>query len=339
MKGFNHMIKIDEVIESLLKLDAYRKYFTGLPYRKGVVDNVLKLICDKYLNMYNNILEPESLSLAIEEAVKSYTRDKKTVITVAKKLIDYLRSEHSFYVDIAWPPIDISNTFERLMYIAKELQMSDKTIEDLSDELWISTRTLEDDLSRLRGYHDPIQVCGKPFLINEMVRDGGRIKFTSTVHPLFLTLNITQVIVTLKGLKHMCKDPILGNYALISAKSIWQQLSDYAKKRILYVSEHLLPDDRDWYLSLDEPLDNYFYTEYECSHTEGAGVLCDCIKNRKTCYLEYLTNSGERIFLERCSVISLCSDGKCVKALVNNEEIVIELKRVLRSAYTREELI
>ena len=77
-----------------------------------------------------------------------------------------------------------------------------------------------------------------------MVRQRGRIQFTTTVHPLFLTFNITQVIATLKGLKHMCEDPILGNYALISAKSIWQQLSDYAKKRILYVTEHLLPDDK-----------------------------------------------------------------------------------------------
>ena len=33
--------------------------------------------------------------------------------------------------------------------------MSDKTIEDLSDELWISARTLEKDIARLRGEDDP----------------------------------------------------------------------------------------------------------------------------------------------------------------------------------------
>ncbi|NLJ40965.1 MAG: hypothetical protein GX352_05065 [Clostridiales bacterium] len=50
-----------------------------------------------------------------------------------------------------------------------------------------------------------------------------------------------------------------------------------------------MPDDKDWYLSLSEPTDNHLYTEYESSHTEGAGVLCDCIKNGKTSYKEVAT--------------------------------------------------
>lgn len=334
------MLFIKTVIDSLLSESMYTKYFGYISARKTTVKKVLKQIRDKYQNSFGETaLEVDKLNTTIEETVKSYTSDKKTAITIAKRLIEFLEKEYSCNVDITYPPIDISNSFERLMYLAKELQMSDKTIEDLSDELWVSTRTLEGDIARLRGSDDPLQVCGKPFIVNEMTRQRGEIKFTSTVHPLFLTYNITQVIVILKGLKHMCKDPMLGNYALISAKSIWQQLSDYAKKRIIDVAEHLLPDDKDWYLSLNEPMDNHFYTEYECSHTEGAGVLCDCIKNGKTCYIEYSTDDGNSIFLENCLVIPGSYNGNSVEVLVNDEVRTLDLDRVRRSAYSKEQLI
>ncbi|NLC42783.1 MAG: hypothetical protein GX783_00705 [Clostridiales bacterium] len=334
------MLYIETVIEVLLSPDMYKKYFTGLPYKKSVVSNILKQICEKYANIYgNNELEVDKLSSAIEETVKSYTSDKKTAIAIAKKLILFLGKEYSFQIEISYPPIDTSNSFERLMYIAKEMQMSEKTIEDLSDELWISTRTLEGDMARLRGDSDPLQVCGKPFIVNEVARNRGGIKFASTVHPLFLTYNITQVIATLKGLKYMCEDPILATYSMVSAKSIWQQLSEYAKDRIIYVTEHLLPDDKEWYLSLNESTDNHFYTEYECSHTDGAGVLCDCIKNGKTCYIEYSTDNGESIFIEECSIVPGSFKGNSVEVLTSNEVKTIDLHNVVRSAYTKEQLI
>ena len=70
---------------------------------------------------------------------------------------------------------------------------------------------------------------------------------------------------------------------------------------------------RDWYQSLNEPMDNHFYTEYQCSHTEGAGVLSDCIKNGKTCYIEYEINDEETIFLEECLVVPGSYNGGSVK--------------------------
>lgn len=133
------------------------------------------------------------------------------------------------------PPIDISNSFERQMYMAKTLQNPDKTVNDLVEELWVSQRTIDDDLGRLRGIKDPIQVCGEPFLIKETMRRDARLSFTSTAHPFFLTWNLTQVICTLKGLKHMSEDSAYKEYALISTKAIWRQLSDYARDRIIKV--------------------------------------------------------------------------------------------------------
>ena len=81
------------------------------------------------------------------------------------------------------------------MYIAKFLHDPERKISELSDELWQSSTTIQGDLSKLRGIDDdPIQICGKVFKINETKRSKGKIASASTVHPLFLTPNLTQII-------------------------------------------------------------------------------------------------------------------------------------------------
>lgn len=173
----------------------------------------------------------------MKSTVKAYKRDKGTAISIFRIFLEFLKKEYTFEPDVQFPKIDTSNTFERQMYLAKELQMGEKTIEGLANELWISSRTIDDDLARLRGNKDPLQVCGKKFIVNETSARNQRMNFASTVHPLFLTFNITQVIATLRGLKYMCDDPGMKQYALLSASAIWQQLSEYAKQRIIYVSQ------------------------------------------------------------------------------------------------------
>ena len=56
-----------------------------------------------------------------------------------------------------------------------------------------------------------IQICGKVFHIDEVERIRGKIHFSSTAHPLFLTENLSQVIVMLKGLKTMAGNPLYGD--------------------------------------------------------------------------------------------------------------------------------
>lgn len=74
-------------------------------------------------------------------------------------------------------------------------------------------------------------------LTEDVDRRRGSVTFPSTVHPLFLTFNLTQIIAMLEGLKKMSEDMVYKNYAEVSAKMIWSQLSDYAKRRVFTVSE------------------------------------------------------------------------------------------------------
>lgn len=295
------------------------------------------------LNMRSHYVESEYLEESIRTSVKGYSSNKDNAIAMYKDLVAFLEKKKVKLPKIEFPPISVSNTFERLMYIAKYIQ-EDKPISDLPDKLWISDRQVEEDLSRLRGKIDPIQIQGRKFYIPEkdISRENGMFRLTSTLHPIFLAENLTQVLITLKGLKAMSENSLYRPYAEETGREIWNQLSPYARNRIRVVLRDILPDDLKWYESLSGlEGDNYFHTEAAVSqrYCEGASVLLDAMKNGKTFCVEY-DNNGMSCFYKDCifvkhgewdgpmSIIVDCSEGRI--------ELVVD--KVIRSAYTIEEL-
>ena len=131
------------------------------------------------LNSQKGYEESEYLPYNIRSCVQAYASTKDTAIELFKDLVLYLEAESVDVPQIDFPPIPVSNTFERLMFIAKYLQEKENRISELTDILWVNPRTIEEDLSRLRGINDPIQVCGKAFYIPDTVRQDGRITFSS----------------------------------------------------------------------------------------------------------------------------------------------------------------
>jgi len=276
----------------------------------------------------------ETLAMCIEDSVKSYTRNKDNAIEVYKSLILFLKKK-GVVVEVDFPPINISNSFERLMYISKYLQNPKNNISDLKDVLWISEKTLDDDIKKLLGKDDdPIQVCGKKYIIEDTERGRDKIVFSSTAHPLFLTYNITQVLTILKGLKEMSKDKKYEAYAYYAAASIWEQLSDYAKKRIEYVLKNFLSEDFGWYKGLETINDNSFQSEYRCSI--GKDVVLDCLKNGKKCFISYLKGDKEIIYSD-CKIIQ-CYE-KTLKIKHDKEEIEINNDCIIKVSYILEDLI
>lgn len=326
---------IERAIEEFLK--SNNKY---MGYDETMVDNLLQ-VSKKYslLSLYGpGEIEVEFLKKGIKESVKAYSSYKDNAIGIYKKFLGFLDKEYDINVDIAFPPIPVSISFERIMYIAKYLQNPEHKVKDLADILWVSERTVLDDIAKLKGNtDDPLQVCGKKFIIEDIKRRNGKVTMASTAHPIFLTGNLTQVIVTLKGLKSMSQDSAYSAYAIEMAKSIWTQLSDYAKERIIYVTSEMLPDEVEWYLSLGDKDENSFHSEYMCSNTDGAGHVIDCLKNRKACCIEYQQDDNTVVFYEDCKVYDY--DGNTIKVSCKGEKVELLSDKVLRSGYTIEELI
>ena len=330
-------MNISRYIDEFVKKNHRRK-----PYSK-ICRKMLTGGMPYSLNSQMGYEESEYLPYNIRSCVQAYASTKDTAIELFKDLVSYLEAQGVAVPEVNFPPIPVSNTFERLMFIAKYLQEKENHISELSDILWVHPRTIEEDLSRLRGYNDPIQVCGKAFYITDTDRQDGRISFQSTAHPIFLAENLTQVLILLKGLKEMSENPLFRPYAVQSAREIWEQLSPYAKDRICYVLRELLPEDCSWYESLAEKgTDNHFHTEAEISRNKyvRSNVVLDCIKNGKSFCVEYQDDDGVHFFkdcvMEEGSyrsaehgIIVNCSEGR----------VRLLLDKIIRSTYTVEELV
>lgn len=280
--------------------------------------------------------DSEYLAYNIKVSVSSYERNKDVAISIYMDFLALLKSKCGIEVSIQFPPIAISNTFERLMFIAKYLQDPRHKTTDLPDLLWVSQKTINDDIKRLQGDHkDPIQICGKVFTIEDLEKQRSTVYFPSTAHPLFLTPNLTQVLVTLKGLRAMAEKPLYAEYARTAAADIWEQLSDYAKTRIHYVLSELMPEDLSWYESLHKNAEEHFYSEVRCS---GTNVVLDCMKNGKSFCVEY-QKDGKACFYSNCTFVPHSYDGVSIEVKSNDSQIRLDFEKIISSAYTAEELM
>ena len=323
-------------------IDSFaRKRHTYKPYAKAykALLNGDQSYSMKHQEVY---YESEYLPMTIRSSVQAYANNKDIAIALYKDLISYLKDNGVPVPTVDFPPIPVSNTFERLMFIAKYLQDEEHRIADLPDILWVSSRTIEEDLARLRGDTDPIQICGRRFFIPDTERRNGRVNFVSTAHPLFLAENLTQVLVMLKGLKAMSADPLYRQYALQTGQEIWEQLSPYAKKRIGFVLSELLPEDLAWYKALEKPKESeWFHTEEACSTVGNIGpaVILDCLKNGKPFCLEYDDGGEIRIYTDcRIEPGTFRPDGGQLTVTCSAGRKELQVSQIIRSAYTAEEL-
>jgi len=277
----------------------------------------------------------EYIDLAIKSSIKKYTKSKATAVDIYKEFITFINEKYNIEISISFPKWIPKTTLERQLYIAKMLQDPEAPIVQLEDILYVSGKTLQNDLKILKGDgDDPLEVMGQKLTV-DFDRKKGKLSFPSTIHPLFLTFNLTQVITTLEGLKIMSEKVAYKNYALNGAKTIWIQLSDYAKHRIYTVSKGL-GIDTSWYKSLEMDISNLFHTEYMCSTIYGCQSLLLCFKNSRPCFIEYIDDNGKTIIYKNCLIINCPDDRVTVK--IGEKQLILETDRVIKAALTENEL-
>lgn len=317
---------------------------------KKAVENLLKGDEDKVLKeekdfiFLNQDLIPEmklsdpelleSIRIAIKSSLKMYPKDKKTAIAIYKDFLEFIEKNYGLMISIIFPEWLPSNSLERQLHIVKLLHDTEIKVSQIQEQLYVSQKTIENDLKKLAGEdEDPLEVMGQRLTVDF---DRRSRHFPSTVHPLFLTFNLTQVITTLEGLKKMEEDAAHKNYAINAAKTIWAQLSDYAKRRIFTVSEGLGMEIA-WYKSLDSGDKNLFYSEKMCSTEMGRESVLLCYKNGKPCYIEYLKDNGTTVFYENY-LIKTYNDHDIQIVGTDGKELKLSSDRVIKAALTKQEL-
>ena len=117
-------------ISTYLTAFAERKNNRYKPYSK-IYRQILLGGKPYSLNTQKGFEESGYLHLTIRSCVQRYSSNKDTAILLFKDLAAYLTERGVNVPEIHWPPIPVSNTFERLMFMAKYLQEENHKISDL----------------------------------------------------------------------------------------------------------------------------------------------------------------------------------------------------------------
>lgn len=183
----------------------------------------------------------------IDEYVFSLRSKKKTVQSILLKYFKYLEGN-------GWPEIQsrlktvriYDVPFERQLEIAKYLH-EPKTNRQIEEEFGIDERTCRNDLQELQ---EGIEVLGTRIQI-ERQRKNGEISYRSTLHPVFLPLNLTEVYAMTGYLENKldAEDPN-SEVILEIVKRIKSQLSDYAFEKLFPEDER--PEKENDYIADEE---------------------------------------------------------------------------------------
>lgn len=189
----------------------------------------------------------------IDEYVKSQTKKEK-VRRIVVNFYEYLRRKYNNTIDSdLYDRRFYDETIERQLEIVKYLQNNPKKMEEIAQVFGVRRQTIGDDLKALE---EGIEVLGSTISI-EKERQGTSYLYSTTVHPVFLPLNLTEVYAMTVYLDNTINqnDPNAQIIRNISAR-IKSQLSDYAKAKLFpeenlqgisndYVNDRALAEQRE----------------------------------------------------------------------------------------------
>lgn len=163
---------------------------------------------------------------AMEEVMFRLKFSKHSGYNIFDRFFKYLN--RSYKTDLKTEKFLRKPIEDRKIDMIKELHGDGKTANELSEIYTVSTRTISKDLTDLEKGIDFLQQYIK---IDLEYKDRKRY-YTSTVHPIFLPLNMTEVYAMTVGLKKVAEYTPYQNILDDMADWIYSQLSPYAQKII-----------------------------------------------------------------------------------------------------------
>jgi hypothetical protein len=171
------------------------------------------------------------LSDAFYGMIPENTRDKGYMNKRVLSFAEYLRK--TWKVDLVLDEafnLEVMNKYERQVDLLKTLN-SGKTKVELEQYYSLSKKPLEKDIDELvMG----TRILGQKVKIRDIRRDHKAITYQSTIHPVFMPLNLTEVYYLTVGLKMLSSEheTIMGQTLENISNRVYCQLSDSARKKI-----------------------------------------------------------------------------------------------------------
>jgi len=172
----------------------------------------------------------KELAGAFCELYSKVTTSKEKAKQRILKFAQYLKDKYS--IELSMEDMLASeniNAYERQIDLLKTLQEG-MTKQDLLDHYVVTRKVIEKDLDNLiKG----TKILGQHVKIRNYQSEDRKLTYQSTIHPIFLPLNLTEVFYMFLGLKLLSRNyPIESEIYNSLACRIYAQLSEYAKSKI-----------------------------------------------------------------------------------------------------------
>ena len=271
--------------------------------------------------------EADSIRDSIRDTISKMQRKSNEEYLIANDYFAFLNQKYKLQIQ----PFDRQLTsLERQLSIAKDMHDFNKARDfdrqEVAEKYLVSEKTIENDMKALR---EGISVMDQEIRLSDVQLRNRKVTAISTMHPLFLAQNLTQIICMLEGLRRMEDDWALQSYARNTAVSIWCQLSDYARERISGTLVDLMGLDANWYerISCEAEMRSgkMFYNEKESS--DRFGLLMYAMKGGIPCCIRYIDN--DKACEVRGTIKELHGNTIRVSQVPENEELRIDKKQIL----------
>ncbi|GAW28571.1 hypothetical protein [Carboxydocella sp. ULO1] len=261
------------------------------------------------------------------DRIGSYTRDKGKLTRILNHFFNFVSQKYQLDIEPEdyFPVFNTLEKSERMVALLKYLQ-EPRTKREIAEHFHISERALNDDLNVLQS--------GFTFLGYSMkiTLNRGERTYDSTIHPIFLPLNLSEVYALTVGLKLMGRNSVFGDIFYYIADSIFQQLSSYAKQRIAGKAKEVG-------ISFDEIPALVYRAEDEIIASGRKQLLAYFLKSGAPCKIEYNTKAGIRTITGKVNYAN--SEGKYEtnRIVVQNEkqQVEIDYAQILSIQFARSE--
>ncbi len=175
----------------------------------------------------NEIIENQDrFVMDLQEGVRSYSRDKYTLVCRLEVLIQHLSKKYGLSCrNDLFDNFKYREKSERLLKLLKYLHAGEHSREEIASQFGISTRTLDGDLNELQ---DGYEFLDTRMQIEKLVHK--KNTYNSVIHPVFLALRTDEMYSLTVGLKLLSKGTVYEQSMGHIADLVHQQLSSYAKQ-------------------------------------------------------------------------------------------------------------
>lgn len=211
------------VKERTAHAEQLKNWFAG--YYGGIDESMeKKKILKQKLSLI--IGDPEAFMADLISGIRSYPKDKSQVALRIEHLLKYLQKNYSVSFDLkAMENYKTKSQEERLLRILRHLHSGSHSRAEIAETFGISERQLSGDLKTLQN--------GFEFLDTSMEilnLERGSNTYSSTIHPIFLSMNMSEIFALTVGLKLLGRDTLWESTLNGISDLVYRQLSDHARE-------------------------------------------------------------------------------------------------------------